>query len=345
MKRAIGRRNFLRMLGIGAGAAGAAAMMTPGVALAQDATAMAGMTETPVAQAAATDYKAMDAMHAAGIKTFLDNIGKDDTFWRKPLEFTMDGDTKVFKLTAQEITWETTKGTTFPAMAYNGIVPGPEIRVTEGDKIRVEFTNQMTQSSAIHFHGLRVPNPMDGVPFITQQVVEPGTSFNYEFTLRNSGTHMYHSHHNSAEQVSRGLLGAFIVEPKDKSKEPQVDHEYTMVLNDSTLGFTINGKGFPYTQPLTAKLGDKIRIRYMNEGFMIHPFHLHGIPQLVIAKDGNYVPTPYLVDTINVAPGERWDVVVTCDEPGIWAFHCHILTHAESSMGMFGMVTVLVVQA
>jgi FtsP/CotA-like multicopper oxidase with cupredoxin domain len=230
-------------------------------------------------------------------------------------------------------------------MAYNGIVPGPEIRATEGDNVRVELDNQMNESTAIHWHGLRLPNKQDGVPFITQQIVEPGQTYTYEFPARNPGTHMYHSHANSAQQVSSGLLGAFIIEPKDKSNEPVVDAEYVMVLNDSTLGFTINGRGFPYTQPLTAKLGQKIRIRYMNEGFMIHPMHLHGIPQLVIAKDSYPLPQPYLCDTLNVAPGERYDVIVDCDEPGIWAFHCHILTHAESAHGMFGMVTVLVVQA
>jgi FtsP/CotA-like multicopper oxidase with cupredoxin domain len=117
-----------------------------------------------------------------------------------------------------------------------------------------------------------------------------------------------------------------------------------MVLNDSGIGFTINGKSFPYTQPVVAKMGQKIRIRYLNEGLMIHPFHLHGIPQLVFAKDGFYLPNPYMADTLNVAPGERYDVIVECDEPGAWAFHCHILSHAESRNGMFGMVTALVVQ-
>jgi FtsP/CotA-like multicopper oxidase with cupredoxin domain len=155
---------------------------------------------------------------------------------------------------------------------------------------------------------------------------------------------MYHSHHNAAEQVTRGLLGAFIVDPRDLTAEPRVDAEYLMVLNDAAIGFTINGKSFPATQPILAKKGDRIRIRYMNEGLMIHPMHLHGMYQQVIAKDGARLPAPYLVDTLNVAPGERYDVLVDCLEPGAWAFHCHILTHAESAHGMFGMVTALVIQ-
>ncbi|MGH2522076.1 MAG: multicopper oxidase domain-containing protein [Anaerolineales bacterium] len=146
--------------------------------------------------------------------------------------------------------------------------------------------------------------------------------------------------------MTKGLMGAFIIEPKEAnaSAAPQVDAEYTMVLNDTGIGLTINGKSFPYTQPLTAKLGQTIRVRYMNEGLLIHPMHLHGLPQTVIAKDGWPVPQPWMCDTLNVAPGERWDVIVTCDEPGVWAFHCHILTHAESAHGMFGMVTALIIR-
>jgi FtsP/CotA-like multicopper oxidase with cupredoxin domain len=141
--------------------------------------------------------------------------------------------------------------------------------------------------------------------------------------------------------VTKGLFAAFIIEPKEE-KYP-VDGEYVFSLNDTGVGLTINGKSFPYTQPLSAKLGQKLRVRYMNEGLLIHPMHLHGIPQLVIAKDGYELSSPYMVDTLTVAPGERYDVIIDCDEPGVWAFHCHILTHAESAKGMFGMVTVLIV--
>jgi len=115
-------------------------------------------------------------------------------------------------------------------------------------------------------------------------------------------------------------------------------------LNDQLGGFTLNGKGFPATQPLTAKVGQKVRIRYMNEGQMIHPMHLHGMPQQVFAKDGWNLPQPYMCDTVNIAPGERYDSIVDCTEAGVWAFHCHILSHAEGPTGMYGMVTVLIVK-
>jgi FtsP/CotA-like multicopper oxidase with cupredoxin domain len=117
-----------------------------------------------------------------------------------------------------------------------------------------------------------------------------------------------------------------------------------MVLNDGPLGFTINGKGFPATEPIVATRGQLVRVRYMNEGLQIHPMHLHGIPQLVIAKDGWYLPQPHYEDTVLVAPGERVDVLIEASELGIWAFHCHVLTHAEGDEGMFGMVTALIVQ-
>jgi FtsP/CotA-like multicopper oxidase with cupredoxin domain len=340
MSKNMERRDFLKLMGAGAGTFGAASVGIGSTSLLHGQNPAMSSLLSPVAQGGQEE---MDQHHQAGIQTFLDNIGTNPDFWGAPLEFTMDGDTKVFEITVSEIEWETEPDRVFPAMAYNGRVPGPEIRVTEGDNCRFVVTNEMTESTSIHWHGLIVPNSQDGVPFITQPPITPGETYTYEFTIRNSGSHMYHSHHNSAEQVTKGLLGAFIVEPKDTSREPEVDAEFSFILNDSTLGFTINGRSFPYTQPLVTTLGDKIRIRYMNEGLMIHPMHLHGMPQLVIAKDGWPLPVPYYCDTLNVAPGERYDVIVDCTELGAWAFHCHILTHAEARNGMFGMVTALIV--
>lgn len=338
----LSRRDFLTLAGVaGAGIGLAACAQTPTPAPATAEMPGMGGGATPTGSGADD----MDARHKQGVETFLANAGKDEIFWRRPMEYTRDGDVKVFEVTCTEGPWETAPGLTAQAMMYNGVVPGPEIRVTEGDQVRVVCRNEMkSQSTSIHFHGVLVPNKMDGVPFVTQDPIKPGESFTYEFAARNAGSHMYHSHHNAAEQVTKGLMGAFIIEPKDRNSDPQADAEYTMVLNDSGIGLTINGKSFPYTQPLAAKLGQTIRIRYMNEGLLIHPMHLHGLPQMVIAKDGWPLPQPFKCDTLNVAPGERWDALVVCDEPGMWAFHCHILTHAESAHGMFGMVTVLIVE-
>lgn len=286
----------------------------------------------------------MDRMHEAGVKSF---PAPTKGLGGQPLEYTMDGDVKVFELVCSMEEWEYDAGKTVEVMCYNGVVPGPEIRVTEGDKVRFNVTNNMQESTAIHWHGLILPNNMDGVPFITQPPITPGGTFTYEWTVRkgNIGSHMYHSHLNAAEQVTRGLLGAFIVEPQNRADWPDFDREYTLILNDGPIGgFTLNGKSFPATAPLTAKLGEKVLVRYMNEGLMIHPMHLHGMPQLVVAQDGWALPQPYMCDTLNIAPGQRFDAIIEATEPGVWAFHCHILNHAESKHGMFGMVTVLIVE-
>jgi FtsP/CotA-like multicopper oxidase with cupredoxin domain len=285
--------------------------------------------------------EAMDAMHEKGIKAFPARTeGKGNVL----LEPRVEKGVKIYELTARETEWEVEPGKRVKAWAYNGQVPGPQIRVREGDRVRVVLQNELPESTAVHFHGLEVPIDQDGVPFITQPPVKPGETYTYEFTVPNSGSHMYHSHHNSAKQVGMGLLGAFIVEPRRPRRIEKVDVDYTMILNDGFHGYTLNGKGFPATEPIVAKLGQKVRIRFMNEGMMIHPMHLHGMHMTVIDKDGWPQPAPWKCDTLNVAPGERWDVIVDCNNPGTWAFHCHILPHAESEHGMFGMVTALVVE-
>jgi FtsP/CotA-like multicopper oxidase with cupredoxin domain len=283
----------------------------------------------------------MDAMHEKGVKAFpAKTEGKGNRLFTPRIEKGV----KVYDITAEEIQWEVEPGRKVKAWAYNGQVPGPQIRVREGDRVRVNLTNKLPESTAIHFHGLELPNDQDGVPFITQPPVKPGESYTYEFKVPNAGSHMYHSHHNAAFQVGLGLLGAFVVEPRRKSSAHRSDVDYVMVLNDGSHGYTLNGKGFPATEPIVCKQGQTVRLRFMNEGMMIHPMHLHGMHMTVIAKDGWDQPAPWKCDTLNIAPGERWDVLVKATNPGTWAFHCHILPHAESEHGMFGMVTALIVQ-
>jgi FtsP/CotA-like multicopper oxidase with cupredoxin domain len=340
------RRRFLRDSAVAAAVAStlAACKKAEGAASAAVATghehAMPNAAPAP-APSPREKADAMDKMHEAVMKAF---PAKSEGKGNQLLTPRMDDGVKVFELTASEIQWETAPGQRVAAMAYNGQVPGPQIRVREGDRVRVVLRNQLSESTAIHFHGLETPNDVDGVPFITQPPVKPGETHAYEFTVPNAGSHMYHSHHNSTKQVGLGLLGAFIVEPKKPRRIEKADRDYLFILNDGVHGYTFNGKSFPATEPLIAKVGEKIRIRYMNEGMMIHPMHLHGLHMTVIDKDGWPQPAPWKCDTLNVAPGERWDVIVDCNRPGTWAFHCHILPHAESDHGMFGMVTALVVQ-
>jgi FtsP/CotA-like multicopper oxidase with cupredoxin domain len=299
---------------------------------------MAPNPQNPATARAAADE--MDRHHEAGIKAFpAATKGKGN----QPMQPRLENGVKVFDLTAAVMQWEVAPGQMVEAWAYNGQVPGPQIRVKQGDRVRVNLTNDLPESTAIHFHGVSLVNGMDGVPFITQPPVKPGGKFVYEFVVPNSGSHMYHSHMNAAKQVPSGLLGAFIVEPRG-GETRRADVDYVMILNDGPHGYTLNGKGFPATEPVVAKRGQKVRVRFMNEGMMIHPMHLHGMPMLVTHKDGYAQPQPWLCDTLNVAPGERWDVMIDCDNPGTWAFHCHILPHAEGPMGMFGMVTALIVK-
>jgi len=253
--------------------------------------------------------------------------------------------TKQFDLTAKVTEWEVEPGQTVQAWTYNGTVPGPTIKVQPGDTVRVVLDNQLDQSTAIHFHGILTPNAMDGVPYVTQDPVKPGDTFAYEFVAQGPAVGMYHSHHHAEHQVPDGLLGAFIVGDQPVPAGVTVSQEVPMVLNDAgVIGLSLNGKSFPATAPTIAKQGEWVEIHYMNEGLQTHPMHLHGLPQLVIAKDGFPLAQPYQADTVAVAPGERYTVLVHATELGVWAWHCHILTHAERDDGMFGMVTTFIVQ-
>jgi len=281
-----------------------------------------------------------DALHQAAIAAFPAKT-KGAGLQELPSKI-VDG-AREFELSCGTTKWEVTPGHFVDAVAYNDQVPGPIIRVTEGERVRVRVLNKLSESTAVHWHGQRITNTMDGVPFITQPPIKPGATYVYEFTARPFGSHMYHSHHNATQQVGLGMLGPLIVVPKDKGTDPAYDKDELFIFNDTLGGFTINGKGFPATAAYTAKLGQRIRFRFMNEGQMSHPVHLHGLTLEVFARDGYPLPAPFKCDTLNVAPGERWDAIVVADAPGAWAFHCHILGHAEGQTGMFGMVTALIV--
>lgn len=253
--------------------------------------------------------------------------------------------TKEFDLDAKVVQWEVSPGKKVDAWTYNGTVPGPTIRVSVGDKVRVVLKNDLPESTVLHFHGLEVPNAMDGVPDITQPPIIPGQSFTYDFVAKGPAIGMYHSHQDAAKQVTNGMAGAFYVGDIALPNGITPAQDLPMVLDDAgTIGLSLNGKSYPATAPIQAKLGDWVKVTYFNEGLQIHPMHLHGLPQLVVAQDGFPLPAPYQADTVLVAPGQRITVLVHATDPGVWAFHCHILTHAENETGMFGMVTAMIVK-
>ncbi len=301
-------------------------------------------------------------------------------FLKKPSPQDAQGqELREFNLVAKEVNWELAPGKTIRAWAYNGQVPGPELRVKEGDKVRVTFKNELPVATAIHWHGVDVPNAMDGVPGVTQEAVKPGETFVYVFIAKPAGTHFYHTHGSGAgdeaTQMDRGLSGPFIIE--SRQEKPQFDREYTVILDDwivpgpemeeaapssphdahgsptqpsqEEMGpgeimeayntFTINGKAFPATQPLTVKQGERVRLRLINISSMsFHPMHLHGHQFKVVATDGNPVPEAAQLtkNAITVMPGESYDIEFIANNPGTWLFHCHELHHAD-----LGMVTVV----
>ncbi|MGA0878865.1 MAG: multicopper oxidase domain-containing protein, partial [Ilumatobacteraceae bacterium] len=236
------------------------------------------------------------------------------------------------------------------AKTYNGVVPGPEIRVQVGDRVRIVLTNELNVSTSIHFHGIRVPNEFDGVDPYTQQPIAPGETFTYEFPILEPAVGIYHPHHDAQVQIPDGMFGSFMVgqmpiPPALVAKGySRVDEEMTMVLNDAgTIGLSLNGKSFPATEAYTLRKGQVLMVHYQNEGLTGHPMHLHQPVGWIIAKDGHPLDVPMPTDTVWVSPGERYTVLYKGEDLGVWAWHCHILSHAEGPQGMFGMVSALIV--
>ena len=278
-------------------------------------------------------------------------------------------------LTAAATSWEIAPGRTVAAWTYNGTVPGPVIRANPGDSIRVTLVNALPEPTTIHWHGVPVPNGMDGVPGVTAPVVNPGQSFTYEFPAPAPGTYWYHPHHDSAAQVARGLYGLLIVDPAAKTW----DRQTALVIGEMGLGLgmttgasgsrgmggmgagggmsggtgtgmmagtlLINGKTAPAIPEVRVRRGERVLFRMVNTGNMVHPMHVHGMRWEVVATDGYPLAQSYLKDTLPLNAGERYDGILLADNPGRWLIHCHNLEHVGESGGtMTGLVFELVVE-
>ena len=274
---------------------------------------------------------------------------------------------KVYDLTAELIRWNILHDEQVAAYAINRQVPGPTIDVTEGDRVRFVVRNELPESTTIHWHGLVVPNSMDGPANITQAPIDPGESFTYEFTAGQPGTFFYHSHDNPDRQQALGLYGALIIHPKDPAIDRSYDYQKEAVIqlqewtekNGYTFPsmpmegampnfFTINGKAYPDTQPIRMKVGERLRVRFIGtQGAFVHPMHIHGGPFEIVETDGNPVPRAgrWTKDTVDVGPGERYDVIWTARRPGRWLLHCHIAHHTTNNNveedGAGGLTTVI----
>ena len=255
---------------------------------------------------------------------------------------------KEFHLTAEEIDWEIAPGMKIKAWGYNGRTPGPTIEAVEGDRVRILVTNKLPEPTAVHWHGVLLPSGMDGVTGLTQRGIPPGDTFAYEFTLKQHGTQMYHSHGDEMTQMGLGTMGFFIIHPK--KQEPKIDRDYAIFLNEWFVEpgtsrpnpnimtdfniFTFNSRAFPGTAPLVAKPGERVRIRIGNVGQESHPIHLHGHSFKVVATDGGDIPESAQSPetTVLVAPGQTRDVEFIATA-GDWALHCHRRHHPMNAMG------------
>jgi plastocyanin len=274
--------------------------------------------------------------------------------------------TREFILTAEQLDWERMPGMTTPAWGYNGQTPGPELRVREGDLVRVVLQNSLPVPTTIHWHGVHLTPAMDGPAGLNQAAVEPGEQFLYEFFAIPAGTRWYHSHADPALQVPMGLYGPLIIEPATPPRPYAYDREYTLVLGEwdseltpevaagtsqrgprdrilrgGELGsdmFLVNGKAHGGIPPLVVSEGDRVLLRLINAGHMPHPIHIHGHSFRIVATDGNPVPEgmEWTKDTVLVGPAERYDLELDAVNPGVWMVHCHIEHHMAN-----GMMTVL----
>jgi len=267
------------------------------------------------------------------------------------LPFEMDNGVKVFRLTAEPVAREFAPGLVVNCWGYNGQSPGPMIEAVEGDRVRFLVTNNLPVHTTIHWHGLLLPNGMDGVGGLNQKHIRPGQTFMYEWTIRGHGTYMYHPHFDEMFQMGLGMMGMFIVHPKSP-REPRVDRDFAIILNEWAVApgaatpdptemtafnlFTFNGRAFPGTAPLVARLGDRVRVRIGNLSTTnAHPIHLHGYSYKVTGTDGGPIPesAQWPETTINVPTGAARDIEFIADNEGDWAFHCHKVHHLMNGMG------------
>jgi FtsP/CotA-like multicopper oxidase with cupredoxin domain len=261
----------------------------------------------------------------------------------------VEGNVKVYELEALVTRWNILPSVRVAAYAFNGQVPGPRIRITEGDRVRLVVRNSLPEPTTVHWHGLILPNAMDGPAKITQAPIAPGASFTYEFTAHQAGTFFYHSHNNPDRQQGLGLYGALIIDPRQPGPL-HYDQELVVQLQEwlhkdgytfpampmdgmQPNFFTINGKAYPSTETVRMRVGQRLLVRFIgSQSGFIHPMHIHGGPFTIIATDGVLVPEGARVtkDTLNIGPGERYDVIWEAHEPGKWLLHCHINHHTTN---------------
>lgn len=309
----------------------------------------------------------------------------------KPLGYELDGKVKVFRLIAQPIEqiisddqpaqWDALVPAknkkhinpmkpfkqTLKCWGYNGTTPGPTLEATEGDTVRIIVKNELPEPTSVHWHGFLIPNKEDGATPETAPPILPGQTFTYEFTLKQSGTLMYHSGFNPMKQDDYGMMGLFVIHPKG-GYEHKIDKDVGIFLQQFAIKpgnvfpdlttmdfnwFLFNGHAAPLIPMITVNEGERVRLRFANTIMDSHPIHLHGFIWEQVGTEGGPIPKTARIkgSTINVPPGTTRDVEFVADNPGLWRLHCHKLhhivnAHADVPMGVMnqgGMFTELYV--
>ena len=321
------RRQFLTLAGTSA-LAGVAA-----TAFAQDHTAMPGM--------------AIPAEASPPLPRHLFPSGKTYTPNGWTLPYKMNGGVKEFHLIAEPVEHEFAPGSVAKLWGYNGSAPGPTIEAVEGDRVRIFVTNHLPEATSVHWHGLLLPSGMDGVSGLNQKGIAPGETYQYEFTLRQSGSHMYHPHADEMTQMALGMMGLFIIHPKAGD---HIDRDFAILLHNFALHpgtsrpdpsvmqnfdlWTMNGKTYPAIEPLVCRSNERVRIRVGNLSMWNHPIHLHGHIFQVTGSDGGRWPKSQWRNEITeiIGVGQMRDIEFDA-VPGDWAFHCHMSHHTMGPMG------------
>jgi len=262
------------------------------------------------------------------------------------LPFTLDSGVKVFHLTAQVMERQIAPNKTIYVWGFNGTAPGPTIQVNQGDRVRVVFRNQLPEPTSMHWHGFEDRIGFDGMPGISQEPVNPGEQFIYEFDIHQAGTFFYHSH--MAMQEMAGMLGAFIMHPKVPYR-PACDKDFVlhlqeyavlpnnMVPNTMSMEYNwlvLNGRSGPAPTPLIVRQGDYVRIRFINLGMDHHPMHIHGHTFFVTGTEGGRIPETawWPGNTVLVGVAQARDIEFVANNPGDWMLHCHLPHHMMNQM-------------
>lgn len=265
------------------------------------------------------------------------------------LPFVMNRGVKEFRLTAEPVKREFAKGMVVNAWGYNGSTPGPTIEAVEGDRVRIFVTNKLPERTSVHWHGIFLPNGMDGVAGLNQPHIEKNETYVYEFTLRQNGVFMYHPHSDEMVQMALGMMGFFVIHPK-VAPTPKVDRHFLVMLHEWYVEpgtatpnpnvmtdfnlFTFNSRVWPGTDPWVVKKGERVQFSFGNLSMDSHPIHVHGYAFEEVGTDGGPVPRSARrpETTVNVPVGATRTVEMVANEEGDWAFHCHKSHHTMNAM-------------